>query len=165
MDFVSVRVVTHDVERLATFWERVTGLPVARPVPVFAELRTPTGTIAIGAPATGPSSAGATGPTPCSPRLARPCSCTATRTATTRCGTTTNSGWWLDFATVGAAEPEYELRGFPGPGMGPGLELLTAVMHHYQQVTGRQLSADRIMAWHPRRPSVTRCGTAKPESR
>ena len=56
----------------------------------------------------------------------------------------------VDFATVGTAEPEYELRAFPGPGMGPGLELLTAVMHHYQQVTGRQLSADRVMAWHLR---------------
>jgi aminoglycoside phosphotransferase (APT) family kinase protein len=56
----------------------------------------------------------------------------------------------VDFATVGAAEPEYELRSFPGPGMGPGLELLTAVMRHYQQVTGRQLSADRLMAWHLR---------------
>ena len=56
----------------------------------------------------------------------------------------------LDFATVGAAEPEYELRAFPGPGMGPGLRLLTAVMRHYQQVTGRELSADRIMAWHLR---------------
>ena len=56
----------------------------------------------------------------------------------------------VDFATVGAAEPEYELRTFPGPGMGPGLELLTAVMRHYQQVTGRQLSADRVMAWHLR---------------
>ena len=52
MDFVSVRVITQDVERLATFWEQVTGLPSTRPVPVFAELRTPTGTIAIGAPAT-----------------------------------------------------------------------------------------------------------------
>jgi predicted enzyme related to lactoylglutathione lyase len=52
MDFVSVRVITDDVERLATFWERVTGLPVTRPVPVFAELRTPAGSIAIGAPAT-----------------------------------------------------------------------------------------------------------------
>ena len=52
MDFVSVRVITQDVERLATFWEQLTGLPVTRPVPVFAELRTPTGTIAIGAPAT-----------------------------------------------------------------------------------------------------------------
>ena len=56
----------------------------------------------------------------------------------------------VDFATVGTAEPEYELRTFPGPGMGPGLELLTAVMRHYQQVTGRQLSADRIMAWNLR---------------
>src|SRR6202050_5938763 len=52
MDFVSVRVITHDVERLATFWALLSGLPVSRPVPVFAELRTPTGTIAIGAPAT-----------------------------------------------------------------------------------------------------------------
>jgi aminoglycoside phosphotransferase (APT) family kinase protein len=56
----------------------------------------------------------------------------------------------MDFATAGAAEPEYELRTFPGPGMGPGLELLTAVMRHYQQATGRQLSADRIMAWNLR---------------
>ena len=31
MDFVSVRVITHDVERLATFWEQLTGLPVTRP--------------------------------------------------------------------------------------------------------------------------------------
>jgi aminoglycoside phosphotransferase (APT) family kinase protein len=56
----------------------------------------------------------------------------------------------VDFATVGAAEPEYELRSFPGPGTGPGLELLIAVMRHYQQVTGWQLSPDRIMAWHLR---------------
>ena len=52
MEFVSVRVITSDVERLAAFWEQVTGLPATRPVPVFAELRTPAGTIAIGAPAT-----------------------------------------------------------------------------------------------------------------
>ena len=63
MDFVSVRVITHDVERLATFWEQVTGLPATRPVPVFAELRTPTGTIAIGAPAT-VGMLGAAGPVP-----------------------------------------------------------------------------------------------------
>jgi aminoglycoside phosphotransferase (APT) family kinase protein len=56
----------------------------------------------------------------------------------------------MDFATAGAAEPEYELRTFPGPGLGPGMELLTAVMRHYQQVTGRHLSADRIMAWNLR---------------
>ena len=52
MEFVSVRVITSDVERLAAFWEQVTGLPATRPAPVFAELRTPAGTIAIGAPAT-----------------------------------------------------------------------------------------------------------------
>ena len=40
MDFVSVRVITHDVGRLATFWEQVIGLPATRPVPVFAELKT-----------------------------------------------------------------------------------------------------------------------------
>ena len=56
----------------------------------------------------------------------------------------------VDFETIGVAEPEYDLRIFPGPGMGPGVELLTAIMRHYQQVTGRQLSADRVMAWHLR---------------
>jgi hypothetical protein len=56
----------------------------------------------------------------------------------------------VDFELIGAAEPEYELRAFPGPGMGPGVELLTAVMRHYRQLTGRQLSAGRIMAWHLR---------------
>jgi aminoglycoside phosphotransferase (APT) family kinase protein len=56
----------------------------------------------------------------------------------------------VDLETAGAAEPEYDLRTFPGPGMGPGVELLTAVMRHYQRITGRQLSVDRVMAWHLR---------------
>jgi aminoglycoside phosphotransferase (APT) family kinase protein len=56
----------------------------------------------------------------------------------------------VDLETAGAAEPEYDLRTFPGPAMGPGVELLTAVMRHYQQITGRQLSTDRVMAWHLR---------------
>ena len=56
----------------------------------------------------------------------------------------------VDFENIRTAEPEYELRAFPGPDMGPGLELLTAIMRHYQQVTGRQLSPDRVMAWHLR---------------
>jgi aminoglycoside phosphotransferase (APT) family kinase protein len=56
----------------------------------------------------------------------------------------------VDFENIGAAEPEYELRAFPGPGMGPGLGLLTAIMRHYQQVTGRQLSPARVMAWNLR---------------
>jgi len=56
----------------------------------------------------------------------------------------------VDFETIGAAEPEYDLRALPGPGMGPGVELLTAVTRHYHQMTGRRLSVDRVMAWHLR---------------
>jgi aminoglycoside phosphotransferase (APT) family kinase protein len=56
----------------------------------------------------------------------------------------------VDLESAGAAEPEYDLRTFPGPAMGPGAELLTAVLRHYQQLTGRQLSANRVMAWHLR---------------
>jgi aminoglycoside phosphotransferase len=71
----------------------------------------------------------------------------------------------VDFATVGAAEPEYELRAFPGPGMGPGLELLTAVM----RTTSRSPdgSCRPTGSWRGiyASPSVMRCGTAKPESR
>jgi hypothetical protein len=52
----------------------------------------------------------------------------------------------MDFENIEAAEPEYELRTFPGPAMGPGVELLTAIMRHYHQVTGRQLSPARVMA-------------------
>jgi aminoglycoside phosphotransferase (APT) family kinase protein len=56
----------------------------------------------------------------------------------------------VDFETVGAAEPEYDLRTFPGPGMGPGVQLLTATMRHYERLSGRALSLDRVMAWHVR---------------
>jgi aminoglycoside phosphotransferase len=56
----------------------------------------------------------------------------------------------VDFETIGAAEPEYDLRTFPGPDMGPVVELLTAVMRHYQQISGQQLSVERVMAWHLR---------------
>jgi aminoglycoside phosphotransferase (APT) family kinase protein len=56
----------------------------------------------------------------------------------------------VDFETVGAAEPEYDLRAFPGPGLGPGVELLTATMRHYEQISGRRLSVARVMAWHLR---------------
>jgi catechol 2,3-dioxygenase-like lactoylglutathione lyase family enzyme len=45
--FASVRVVTEDVDRLTAFYEHVTGLTASRPVPVFAELRTTAGTLAI----------------------------------------------------------------------------------------------------------------------
>jgi aminoglycoside phosphotransferase (APT) family kinase protein len=56
----------------------------------------------------------------------------------------------VDFATVSAAEPEYDLRTFPGPGLGPDLRLLTATVRHYERLTGRRLDLDRIMAWHLR---------------
>ncbi|TCO51276.1 aminoglycoside phosphotransferase (APT) family kinase protein [Kribbella antiqua] len=54
----------------------------------------------------------------------------------------------VDFETAGLAEPEYDLRCFPGTG--PGVELLTATMRHYQDITGRALATDRVMAWHLR---------------
>src|SRR5262245_32017129 len=56
----------------------------------------------------------------------------------------------VDFETIGAAEPEYDLRALPGPGTGPGVELLIAVIGHYQHITRRQLSPERVMAWHLR---------------
>ena len=56
----------------------------------------------------------------------------------------------VDFETIGAAEPEYDLRTFPGPGMGPGVRLLTATMRHYERLSGRTLSLERVMAWHVR---------------
>ena len=52
MDFASIRIITEDVDRLADFYELVTGAPAARPAPVFAEFRTPSGTLAIGSTAT-----------------------------------------------------------------------------------------------------------------
>jgi aminoglycoside phosphotransferase (APT) family kinase protein len=54
----------------------------------------------------------------------------------------------VDFETAGLAEAEYDLRAFPGTG--PGVELLTATMRHYRQITGRELAAERVMAWHVR---------------
>lgn len=52
MDLASIRIITHDVDRLTRFYETVTGVAAARPAPVFAELRTPTGTVAIAHAAT-----------------------------------------------------------------------------------------------------------------
>lgn len=52
MDFASIRIITDDVDRLARFYELVTGIPARRPAPVFAEFRTRLGVLAIGSAAT-----------------------------------------------------------------------------------------------------------------
>ncbi len=61
MNLISVRLITDDVDRLVDFYGRLTGASVDRPVPEFAELRTPNGTLAIGSTRTvalfGPDSA------------------------------------------------------------------------------------------------------------
>lgn len=48
MNLVSVRIITADIDRMVDFYARVTGAEVDRPVPDFAELRTPNGTLALG---------------------------------------------------------------------------------------------------------------------
>ena len=54
MDFVSIRVITADVARLAGFYEKVTGVPATRYTEDFAELSTPRATLAIGSTRTVP---------------------------------------------------------------------------------------------------------------
>jgi catechol 2,3-dioxygenase-like lactoylglutathione lyase family enzyme len=48
MDFVSVRIITNDVKRLVRFYEEVTGLSPTWLTEDFAELSTPSCTLAIG---------------------------------------------------------------------------------------------------------------------
>ena len=54
MNFVSVRIITDDVTRLVGFYERATGTPAVRITEDFAELRTASGTLAIGSTRTVP---------------------------------------------------------------------------------------------------------------
>lgn len=63
MEFASIRIITADVDRLAAFYELVTGIEASRPAPVFAELRTSAVTLAIGSTAT-VAMLGAAAPTP-----------------------------------------------------------------------------------------------------
>lgn len=63
MDLASIRIITHDVDRLVHFYEAVTGATAARPAPVFAEFRTTSGTLAIASTAT-VASLGADAPRP-----------------------------------------------------------------------------------------------------
>ncbi|QYI98274.1 VOC family protein [Curtobacterium flaccumfaciens pv. flaccumfaciens] len=52
MSFVSVRIITDDLEGMVAFYERVTGQPAERPAPVFAQFTGPGGTLAIASTAT-----------------------------------------------------------------------------------------------------------------
>ncbi len=52
VEFASIRIITNDVDRMVAFYEAVTGITAVRPAPVFAELRTATGSLAIGSTAT-----------------------------------------------------------------------------------------------------------------
>ncbi|MNW36638.1 Glyoxalase-like domain protein [compost metagenome] len=48
MNFASVRIITDNVDRLVEFYEKVMGVSAERPAPVFAEIVTPSWTLAIG---------------------------------------------------------------------------------------------------------------------
>lgn len=48
MNLVSIRIITADLDQMVDFYARVTGAAVDRPHPDFAELRTPSGTLALG---------------------------------------------------------------------------------------------------------------------
>jgi catechol 2,3-dioxygenase-like lactoylglutathione lyase family enzyme len=48
MNFSSVRIITADINRIVQFYEQITGMPVTRYTDDFAELRTPSATLAIG---------------------------------------------------------------------------------------------------------------------
>ena len=52
MSFSSIRIVTEDVDRLAAFYERVTGTPAERPAPTFAQFTGSGATLAIASTAT-----------------------------------------------------------------------------------------------------------------
>ena len=47
MHLASIRIITHDVDRLTRFYETVTQTVAERPAPVFAEFRTTTASLAI----------------------------------------------------------------------------------------------------------------------
>jgi predicted enzyme related to lactoylglutathione lyase len=56
VQFVSVRVISSDVARLADFYEQATGIEARRPAEQFAEFAGPSGKLAIGGTQTAPLS-------------------------------------------------------------------------------------------------------------
>lgn len=71
----------------------------------------------------------------------------ATFTATTRCGIAPRRRC-LRWSTSrsGIADPHFDLRYLPGNSHGP--QLVLAVTAAYEQLSGRRLSIERVMAWH-----------------
>lgn len=54
MNFISVRIITDDLKRLVQFYQQVTGMPLVQYTDDFAELQTPSATLAIGSTRTLP---------------------------------------------------------------------------------------------------------------
>lgn len=52
----------------------------------------------------------------------------------------------VDFEESGIADPHFDLRYLPGNCRGP--QLVLAVVAAYEQLSGRRLSIERVMAWH-----------------
>ncbi|MGK9219319.1 MULTISPECIES: VOC family protein [unclassified Microbacterium] len=52
MELAATRIITDDVDALVAFYEAITGAAAERLHPMFAELRTPSGTLAIASSAT-----------------------------------------------------------------------------------------------------------------
>ena len=52
----------------------------------------------------------------------------------------------VDFEESGIADPHFDLRYLPGNSHGP--QLVLAVTAAYEQLSGRRLSIERVMAWH-----------------
>ncbi|RZJ53995.1 MAG: VOC family protein [Flavobacterium sp.] len=48
MNLVSIRIITANLEKLVKFYEQITGIKAVQYTPDFAELKTPTTTLAIG---------------------------------------------------------------------------------------------------------------------
>ena len=48
MKLASIRIITDDLDRMVAFYEKTTGITAQRPAPVFAELVSPSATLAIG---------------------------------------------------------------------------------------------------------------------
>jgi len=54
MDFVSIRIITGEITRLVEFYEKATGITADWSTEDFAELKTPSATLAIGSTRTVP---------------------------------------------------------------------------------------------------------------